>query len=148
MQPESAAPRAVFMLATAVLVNSSTVILCMVWVHHYLFAAQSACARGSRAVPISIAEQSSVVDVAGVYLSGSKSVRYCSVCGSNELAIVACSSLGMANMCAVDRLGCQRSMYCAAVQFLNRQHREERWKLARRSARRLASCGKAVAPWR
>ena len=126
MQPESAAPRAVCMLATAVLVNSSIVSLCMVWVLHYLFAAQSACARGSRAVWMSIAEQSSVVD------------------GSNEVARVGCSSLGVAKACVVDRLGCQRPMYCAAVQFLNRQHREERWKLASSSAPLLASCGKAV----
>ena len=127
MQPESAAPRAVFILATAVLVNSSTVILCMVWVQDYLFAAQSACARGSsRAVWMSIADQSSVGD------------------GSNEVARVGCSSLGLANMCVVVVLGCQRSRYCAAVQFLNRQHREERWKLASSSAPLLASCGKAV----
>jgi hypothetical protein len=145
MQPDSTAPRrAVCVFATAVVVISGIAILCMVWVRHCLSAAQNTCAPHSGALWISIAEQSSVADVAGLYTSGSESVRYCSVGGSNEVAIVGCSSLGVANMCVVDRLGYQRSRYCAAVQFLNRQHREERWKLVSSSAPLLASCGKAV----
>ncbi len=144
MQPESAAPRAVCVFATAVIVNSCSVSLCMVWVRHCLSAAQSTCAPRSGAVWISTADQSSVRDVAGLCLSGSESVRWRSVCDSNKVTTVACSILDESSMCVVDRLSCQRSRYCAAVQFLNRQHREERWKLVSSRAPLLGSCGKAV----
>ena len=168
----SAAPRAVFVLAAAVVANSISVLsMSMVCVRRCLLEAQRACVSGWMAV-LSIAQPLVtlltcvlVTAEARVFSVVEEVLRQwmsCSDCqcskllsstsatkqeqydgGNSNVAGVA-FRLGKANVCVVDRLVCQRSMDCAAVQFLTRQHREERWKLASRRAQRLASCGKAV----